>query len=211
MKDWNLANNNKVKALVVVAHPDDETIFCGGTILSNLEWEWKILCMTSDGESVRYKQLEKAVSAYRNLGVRSISCETLNQKDAQVEVGLEDRLNLETIIRKLDLSADVVLTHNREGEYGHPQHKALSEVVNKIYPNVWEFICPGAIAIIPQPFRKNIKVMPLSKQILIQKTAIFNNSYVTELNQWIYLTDLMTYEFKTGPEIFTSGDNNGRI
>ena len=38
------------EALVIVAHPDDETIWMGGTILKNKNWKWTILslCRASD-------------------------------------------------------------------------------------------------------------------------------------------------------------------
>ena len=48
MKDFRFANGKK--ALIIVAHPDDETIWMGGTILKYTELEWTIysLCRASD-------------------------------------------------------------------------------------------------------------------------------------------------------------------
>ena len=42
---------------VIVAHPDDETLWAGGTILSHPEWKWFIvsLCRGNDQDrSVRF-------------------------------------------------------------------------------------------------------------------------------------------------------------
>ena len=39
-----------LRAAVVVAHPDDETLWCGGYILAHPEYDWRIvtLCRASD-------------------------------------------------------------------------------------------------------------------------------------------------------------------
>jgi len=39
-----------LRAAVVVAHPDDETLWCGGYILAHPEFDWRIvtLCRASD-------------------------------------------------------------------------------------------------------------------------------------------------------------------
>ena len=38
------------RAAVIVAHPDDETLWCGGTILLHPDWAWEVvsLCRASD-------------------------------------------------------------------------------------------------------------------------------------------------------------------
>ena len=51
---------------VIVAHPDDETLWAGGTILSQPAWNWFIatLCRASDGDRApRFFQALKAFGA----------------------------------------------------------------------------------------------------------------------------------------------------
>ena len=49
-----------------------------------------------------------------------------------------------------------------------------------------------------------IKMLKLIYEILKKKTEIFNRCYPTEQYIWTNLNNLMEYEFKRGPKIFTS-------
>ena len=43
-------SGSRLRAAVVVAHPDDETLWCGGYILAHPEFDWRVvtLCRASD-------------------------------------------------------------------------------------------------------------------------------------------------------------------
>ncbi len=117
--------------------------------------------------------------------------------EAEIEDWKED-------LERLDLNPDIVLTHNSEGEYGHKHHKNVNKIVNEIFSNIWEFICPGCVNVAPQPFKQIQQVIPLSPDTLNRKTEIFNRSYTSELAIWKVMPEPMQFEFRTGPEIFTS-------
>ena len=38
---------------VIVAHPDDETLWAGGTILSHPSWQWFIVCLCRGSDKDR--------------------------------------------------------------------------------------------------------------------------------------------------------------
>lgn len=197
----------EMTATLVVAHPDDETIFCGGTMLTYPEWNWNVVCLTwSIGDDPRGTQFQRAMEFFKSLGVRVASYQCLGKSDH--DLSQEEISDWKATISGLNLSSTIVLTHNTEGEYGHPHHKVVNKICNELFMNVWEFICPGATNVAPQPFRTNIVTVPLSRDVLNKKVEIYNRCYTSELNNWWNLSDLMLYEFRSGPEIFTCGDKN---
>lgn len=113
----------KKKALVVVAHPDDETIWMGGTILSNAcRWNFTIisLCRKDDGD--REPKFRKA-------------CRILKAKCfiSDLEDDTLDDVPSSQIIDKIKRYAgkhyDYIFTHGENGEYGHKRHIDVNKAV----------------------------------------------------------------------------------
>jgi hypothetical protein len=200
--DWNTSSTESVNALIAVAHPDDETVFCGGTMLYYPTWTWTVVCFTWGRHTTRYIQFQNAMKHFRTLGVDISRYLTLEQEDTGKELTQEEWLAWKGAIQCHNLSSDIVFTHNTQGEYGHSHHKSVNTIVHELFSNVWEFICPGAVN--PQPFRTKVNEVPLSADILGKKTEVFNRCYKSEHYIWGILREVMEYEFKTGPEIFTS-------
>ena len=117
------SKNKKISALAIVAHPDDETIWMGGIILRNKNFDWTIysLCRKSDAE--REQKFKKACEFY---GARPIISDV---EDEKVE-----KLSVEEIISEISRNLkkkkfDIVFTHNANGEYGHLRHKELHKAI----------------------------------------------------------------------------------
>jgi len=210
MSSWEFDNKQKT-ACAIVAHPDDETIFLGGTVLKYKKWRWKIVCMCFGNDDIRGIQFTKAINLYQRRGINITG----------INLGMEDYKGMfrdklsdpkfdhnyqlwENKLKNLNLTADIFFTHNSKGEYGHSRHKALHVIVKKLYKNVWEFICPGTEKIVPQPLKQEVKIVPLSLQELSIKKEVFAKAYISEAYIWKDLPGVMQYEFNTGPEMFTS-------
>jgi len=200
--DWPGTKEN-INAVIVVAHPDDETIWSGGTILTYPNWNWTVISLTWNlTDDPRGIQFKKAMELYKTLGVNIVNFSCLGKNDRDLVE--EDQIGWKNGLMDLKLQHDIVLTHNLEGEYGHQHHKIVNKLVNECFENVWEFICPGAVNVAPQPFKSKNVVIPLNTDTLIKKTDIFNRCYTSELAIWKVMPEPMQYEFRTGPEIFTS-------
>jgi hypothetical protein len=107
--------------LMIVAHPDDETIF-GFTEL-NTDDNWKVVCVAPDGRQ------EDFCKAMRFYGIHNYEIWDL---DSSLTTDLPHSL-LDKKIKNLieEKTWDKIVTHNPVGEYGHRQHKNIFDVVKK--------------------------------------------------------------------------------
>lgn len=130
VKYINKSNNDEIKRLMIVAHPDDETIFGGGHLLQE---KYTVVCITCGVVDYRVKEFEEVMK---------------RTNDDYIMLGFTDRVNvtgpisywndeysliyeaLNKIINSDDW--DTIITHNPNGEYGHIHHIMTSEMVSDI-------------------------------------------------------------------------------
>ncbi len=116
---------NAIRALVVVAHPDDETIWMGGTLARhrNVKWTIFVLCRKSDPD-----RMPKFMRVAKYYGARGIICDLEDEGIMSIEESIPVIQN--TIRAKLPQREwDVLFVHGANGEYGHPRHKGVHRAV----------------------------------------------------------------------------------
>jgi hypothetical protein len=104
------------KNLMVVAHPDDETMW-GGSLPIRYPGNWTILCC-----SIPRRDPERAV-LFKN------ACEKLGAEPRIIPV--QESVNISGF--HLPDGFDLVVTHNKAGEYGHQHHKQVHRTVTDFY------------------------------------------------------------------------------
>ncbi|MBI2033828.1 MAG: PIG-L family deacetylase [Candidatus Liptonbacteria bacterium] len=115
-------------ALVIVAHPDDETIWMGGTILKwgNLSWTIFSLCRKDDSD-----RAPKFLHVSRFYGAKSI----ISDLEDEGLMNLSESIPhiKKRILKSLrGKSFDYLFTHGSNGEYGHLRHKGVFEAVKEL-------------------------------------------------------------------------------
>lgn len=115
-------------ALVVVAHPDDETIWMGGTILKfqNVRWTIFSLCRSDDPDRApRFK------NACRQYGARGIISDLEDEGVMNINTSVPE-IERRLLRRLARTRFTYVFTHGYNGEYGHPRHKGVHRAVRRL-------------------------------------------------------------------------------
>ena len=120
--------------LAVFAHPDDESIACGGLLAwcAHLGVDVSLLCMTR-GEhgqgaagGVRRTRGRELEAAARALGIGAVTL--LDHEDGMLPWLAADDLRPEIEGAIRELRPDVVITFDSDGLYWHPDHIAVHEL-----------------------------------------------------------------------------------
>jgi LmbE family N-acetylglucosaminyl deacetylase len=163
--------------LLVVAHPDDETLFFS----SYLDSDTKVICVTdanADGRGIeREKEFQLALKEYNAQGEMWDFPDIYDQR--------LDLPRLESKIKTLG-DFDKVFTHGPIGEYGHPHHQDVCMAVFNIYPaeKIW---VPAFNA---YPDINNI----LNKAEFDKKKKVLAQIYGKETNRFLNLINITSTE-----------------
>ena len=121
-----LRSLRSVSNLMVVAHPDDETLWGGATLAP--EKGWGVLCLTN--RSTRNRRLA-FYKAMKTLGVEGVILDIPDRRSDPATS--TDVYQIAAAVSHLLDKGEVkqVLTHGPDGEYGHAFHKLVCETVSQ--------------------------------------------------------------------------------
>jgi LmbE family N-acetylglucosaminyl deacetylase len=189
-----MAKLNSKKVALIVAHPDDETLWAGGTILSHPSWDWFIISLSRGGET---GHAQKFLEALKHFGAEGV----IGDLDAGDD---QNPLN-ETEVKQtiLDLLPeryfDLIISHHPAGEYtDHIRHNETGKAVILLWHSgkissaeFWAFAYEdGKKSYLPTPIETAGIYKVLTRRIWKKKQSI-----ITE----IYGFDLNSVEAKTAP------------
>ncbi|MCX6320535.1 MAG: PIG-L family deacetylase [Bacteroidia bacterium] len=173
---------------LIVAHPDDETLWAGGTILSHPSWQWFIVCLCRRSDKERAPRFYEALKILKSEGIMG------DLDDGHEQKPLEEK-EVENAI--LDLLPgrhfDLIITHNPTGEYTrHLRHEEVSKAVIKLWHagkisanELWTFAYEdGNKEYYPRPVESATIYRTLTKRIWLRKYNIIIETYGFEKNSF---------------------------
>lgn len=121
-----------MRAATILAHPDDEALWCGGLIsATSHRVQWDCICCTIPYQDpIRAFKFFKVCSI---LGARAILL-PWTETTARDPLPKASLAAVEEFIRS-EGQYDAFITHGESGEYGHKHHRQLGEfVANNVPP-----------------------------------------------------------------------------
>jgi LmbE family N-acetylglucosaminyl deacetylase len=181
-----MVSNSTKSVAVIVAHPDDETLWAGGTILSHPLWSFFIISLCRAGDSDRapkFSNVLKILKAEGNMG---------DMDDEPDQKPLDDNTVEELILKLLPQKHfDLIISHNPTGEYTrHLRHEEVSRAVIRLWVNgkisgnkLWTFAYEdGRKQYYPKPVETANIYRLLTKHIWLRKYRIITETYGFEKN-----------------------------
>jgi LmbE family N-acetylglucosaminyl deacetylase len=174
-------NRNSKSVAVIVAHPDDETLWAGGTILSNPSWKCFIVCLCRGSDNDRAPKFFKTLQILGSEGIMG------DLNDGPDQKPLDENELEETIMKLLPPSHfDLIISHDPGGEYTrHLRHEEAGKAVinlwhtGRIYTNELLTFAyeDGNKDYYPRPIKNASSYHLLTEQIWQKKYSIITTTY----------------------------------
>jgi LmbE family N-acetylglucosaminyl deacetylase len=166
---------------VIVAHPNDETLWTGGITLSHPSWHWFTVCLCSGGDKDRATRFHKALKILKSDGIMGDLDDGKEQKpldEKEVEYAILELLPPEYF--------DLIITHNPSGEYTRNiRHEEVSKAVIRLWHSgristheLWTFAySDGNKEYYPRPFANATVYQTLTRRIWLRKYSLITETY----------------------------------
>ncbi len=176
------------RVAVIVAHPDDETLWAGGLLLSHPEWSPFIVTLCRGEDPERAPKFFKAVDYLGGTGAMG------NLDDGPDQFPLSSKHVEDTILSLLPgTTFDILLTHAPQGEYTwHRRHGEVSRAVQELWRHgqlrvrsLWQFAYEdGGGAYAPRPQPNASFLLSLPGAVWARKYKLISEIYGFEEASW---------------------------
>ncbi|MDD5071867.1 MAG: PIG-L family deacetylase [Patescibacteria group bacterium] len=119
------------KALVIVAHPDDETIWMGGFIAMHPKVKWTIFSLCRGNDPDRKPKFLKTCRYYKAKAVIA-DWEDEGKLSLKKSIPIAKKIIIKKLKKTDREKFDWIFTHGKTGEYGHPRHIGAHQAVNSL-------------------------------------------------------------------------------
>jgi LmbE family N-acetylglucosaminyl deacetylase len=173
---------------IIVAHPDDETLWAGGLILNNPQWNCFIISLCRKSDEDRCSKFFKVLKILNADGTMGDLDDEPEQKPIKIDV-------IKQIILELlpKHNFDIIITHNPKGEYTkHLRHDEVSEAVIMLWneskintTELWTFAYEdGGKNYYPKAIENASFCESLSLEVWLKKYKLITEIYGFDLNSW---------------------------
>jgi len=175
--------------VVVVAHPDDEALWCGGWMLMHPDWDWRVVTLCRGSDPDRSRRFHASMSTLRATGRMG------DLDDGPDQHPLADDDVDSAILSLLAESprADLMLTHGPHGEYTrHLRHEECHRAVVRLWRSgslrtreLWCFAySDSGGGRCPQPSSSATRRVPLEPALLRAKRDLITGAYGFAADTW---------------------------
>lgn len=173
---------------IIVAHPDDETLWAGGTILSHPTWKCFIVSLCRGSDPDRAPRFYEALKILKSEGIMG----DLDDSADQVPL-VKDEVEQAILGLLPQKHYDLIISHNPSGEYTkHIRHEEVGGAVinlwntDKILTSEIRLFAyeDGQKTYYPKPMQNAAIYLPLTKRIWHRKFNIITKTYGFEKESW---------------------------
>lgn len=171
------------KSLVVVAHPDDEILWAGGTILANRHVDWEIIALCRAGDEDRAPKFRTVVRELGAIGSIGDLDDEADQAPLERHVVGVTALSL---LANASTGYAYVLTHSPFGEYTrHRRHEEIGRAMITLWANgdvqadnLWMFAFEdGGGRYLPRAIESAHRNVVLPTNVWIEKYRLITQRY----------------------------------